>query len=79
MLQLYEVSVAKKDDDSKDNIDNALYYLQRLLRDSLHHFFDCAWVSNILGIKIVPVAEVAPVYAGPEGNIPRKASNIGVT
>jgi hypothetical protein len=79
MLQLYEVSVAKKDDNPKDNIDNALYYLQRPPRDSLHRFFDCAWVSNILGIKIVSVAEVAPVYAGPKGNVPRKASNISVT
>jgi hypothetical protein len=31
-----------------------------------------------LSIKIVPVAEVAPVYAGPKGNVPKKASNIGV-
>jgi phenylalanyl-tRNA synthetase alpha subunit len=32
-----------------------------------------------LNIKIVSVAEVAPIYAGSEGNIPKKAFNIGVT
>jgi hypothetical protein len=79
MLRLYEVSVAKKDNDPKNNINNALYYLQCPPRDSLHCFFNYAWVSNILGIKIVPVAEVAPIYAGSEGNVPKKASNIGVT
>jgi hypothetical protein len=41
MLQLYEVNVAKKDNNPKNNIDNALYYLQHLPHDNLHRFFDC--------------------------------------
>jgi hypothetical protein len=32
-----------------------------------------------LGIKIVSVAEVAPVYTGSKGNISKKAFNISVT
>jgi hypothetical protein len=45
---------------------------------NLHCFFDCACISNILSIKIVSVAEVALVYTSLEGNVPKKASNIGV-
>ncbi len=31
-----------------------------------------------MSIKIVSIAEVASVYAGLKGNVPKKASNIGV-
>jgi hypothetical protein len=41
MLQLYEVNIVKKDNNFKNNIDNALYYLQHPPCNSFYCFYDC--------------------------------------